>query len=126
MADDELAKAKEEAAKADSKAKEEAAKEEAEAKEALTEALKQIPDNELLDKKAKEELLKSVESGELNASDILAELADDAEKAQDTNPTLKQKLLYLRTSFLKRCKRELRKVKQRMLLVLNQKNARQS
>ena len=86
---------KKEAAKADSKAKEEAAKEEAatkeeaEAKEALTEALKQIPDNELLDKKAKEELLKAVESGELNASDILAELADDAEKAQDTNSTIK-------------------------------------
>ena len=77
-ADDELAKAKEEAVK-----------EGAEAKEALTEALKQIPDNELLDKKAKEELLKAVESGELNASDILAELADDAEKAQDTNPTIK-------------------------------------
>ena len=94
-ADDELAKAKEEAAKADAKAKEEAAKadakakEEAEAKVALTEALKQIPDNELLDNKAKEELLKAVESGELNASDILAELADDAEKAQDTNPTIK-------------------------------------
>ena len=31
----------------------------------------------------------AVESGELNASDILAELADDAEKAQDTNPTIK-------------------------------------
>lgn len=59
------------------------------AKEDLTEALKQIPDNELLDKKAKEELLKAVESGELNASDILAELADDAEKAQDTNQTIK-------------------------------------
>ncbi|WP_186822057.1 hypothetical protein [Streptococcus sp. HMSC070B10] len=59
------------------------------AKEALTEALKPIPDNELLDKKAKEGLLKAVESGELNASDILAELADDAEKAQDTNQTIK-------------------------------------
>lgn len=40
-------------------------------------------------KKAEEELLKAVESGELSASDILAELADDAEKAQDTNPTIK-------------------------------------
>ncbi|KEQ43768.1 hypothetical protein SK578_1972 [Streptococcus mitis] len=40
-------------------------------------------------KKAEEELLKAVESGELNASDILAELADDAEKAQDTNQTIK-------------------------------------
>lgn len=40
-------------------------------------------------KKAEEELLKAVESGELNASDILAELAADAEKAQDTNQTIK-------------------------------------
>ena len=56
-------------------------KEEADSKEALTEALKQLPDdNELLDKKAKEELLKAVESGELKAGDVLAELADDNEK----------------------------------------------
>ena len=94
------------------------------AKEDLTEALKQIPDNELLDKKAKEELLKAVESGELNASDILAELADDAEKHKILIKQLKQKLLYLRTSFLKRYKRELQKMKQRMLLVLNQKNCK--
>ena len=75
--------------KEEAKKEEDAKKEEADSKDALTEALKQLPDNELLDKKAKEELLKAVESGELNASDILAELADDAEKAQDTNPTIK-------------------------------------
>ena len=55
--------------------------------------MKQIPDNQLLDKKAKEELLKAVESGELNASDILAELADAAEKAkvvEEKNATLEK------------------------------------
>ena len=95
-ADEELAKAKEEAAKADAKAKEEAKKEEdakkeeADSKDALTEALKQLPDNELLDKKAKEDLLKAVESGELKAGDVLAELADDNEKAEANKETEKK------------------------------------
>lgn len=39
--------------------------------------------------KKQKKIIKAVESGELSASDILAELADDAEKAQDTNPTIK-------------------------------------
>ncbi|ETD97436.1 maebl [Streptococcus mitis 27/7] len=95
-ADAELAAAKEKAAEADAKAKEEAKKEadakkeEADSKEALTEALKQLPDNELLDKKAKEDLLKAVEAGDLKASDILTELADDDKKAEANKETEKK------------------------------------
>lgn len=96
-ADEELAAAKTKAAEADAKAKEEAKKEEdakkeeADSKEALTEALKQLPDdNALLDKKAKEELLKAVESGDLKAGDILKELADDNEKAEANKETEKK------------------------------------
>ena len=44
----------------------------------------------LLDKKAKEELLKAVESGELKAGDILKELADDNEKAEANKETEKK------------------------------------
>ena len=92
-ADDELAAAKEKAAEADAKAKEEAKKEEdakkeeADSKDALTEVLKQLPDNELLDKKAKEDLLKAVEAGDLKAGDILKELENDNNTASNPATT---------------------------------------
>ena len=63
---------------------------EADSKDALTEALKQLPDNELLDKKAKEDLLKAVEAGDLKAGDILKELADDDKKAEANKETEKK------------------------------------
>lgn len=91
-ADEALAKAKEEAAK-----EEEAKKEEAATKEDLSKALDQLEeaianDPNITDKEAakkaakelvdKEGLLKAIEAGEIKASEILAELADDNEKAE--------------------------------------------
>lgn len=101
-ADEALAKAKEEAAK-----EEEAKKEEAATKEDLSKALDQLEeaianDPNITDKEAakkaakelvdKEGLLKAIEAGEIKASEILAELADDNEKAEANAPelTLKQ------------------------------------
>ena len=64
------------------KKEEDAKKEEADSKEALTEALKQLPDdNELTRQKSKRGIVERLlNHGELKAGDILKELADDNEK----------------------------------------------
>ena len=49
--------------------------------------MKQLPDNELLDKKAKEDLLKAVEAGDLKAGDILKELENDNNTASNPATT---------------------------------------
>ena len=100
-ADEALAKAKEEAAK-----EEEAKKEEAATKEDLSKALDQLEeaianDPNITDKEAakkaakelvdKEGLLKAIEAGEIKASEILAELADDNEKAEANAPVTEAK-----------------------------------
>ena len=88
VTDLEAAKAK--AAEADAKAKEEAKKEEdakkeeASSKEALKEALKELPNNELL---GKEDLLAAVEAGDLKAGDVLKELENDDATASNPSTT---------------------------------------
>ena len=102
--------------------------------------MKQLPDNELLDKKAKEDLLKAVEAGDLKASDILTELADDDKKAEANKETEKKlrdkdqastanagatpelKNLKLKINYQQTLKLESTKLKKLMLLVLHQKN----
>ena len=106
-ADDELTAAKEDAKQADAKAKEEEAKAEAKAKEdadtkkAISDSLdklvadaeKAINDNkkitdkekaikELKEKIGKEDLLAAIEAGEISIDNVVAELNDDAAKAE--------------------------------------------